>query len=526
MDSLPPELHLMIFSLLPVSDAIRLRLVSKQWNRLLNSMKRRSLAVFDQDPDGHCEIVCDEHRVDEWNLDPADSIECRDENLLLTAELPPMFRSVRKLTTHFYSETILSMSRFYNRFEELEELTCFHNGFHNGYNQEMKIILNLPRLNKLIVREEDLSCFDLRTPRLVHLKVPGLSACDLYYPDRLRSVEAYLFDHRRVDFTKFTNLELLIVNGRDWTFITDQFLSNLKSLKELHFCAHNLPSRETMNLRYRRRDLKLYLYGFDLERPLEIIDEKFPHGSRVDETRVIVRNYEKTAETVYWEVIVEYNELTRTGLNPNFFTKFPRLEGVVVGGQVADEDALLEFLLKARPKVFTMENHLLSANFRDRLALQCDSIQMMQMVNLKNIDSSQFEHLEFLVKMRSLTKIEILHPETWTPGLDFLVRLFENCERLTEIYFSIEYYDRSSFSPYWLISGNDSLYASLKLEGRTDLLHVLRALQRETNFKQRTSIEELVFLIEKYNYQQFLMRDHAKKLIRGELYYIYASPYA
>lgn len=523
MDSLPSELHLMIFQFLPVSDTIRLRLVSKNWNHLLNCVKHRSLAVFDQDPDGMLSFACDECHYDEfWELEPADSVECKNENLLLTAPLLPMLRSVQKLTTHFYSQTIVKMSKFYNRFRELEELTCFHYfDFLGAYDfSDMTIILNLPRLNKLIVRKADSSRFDLRTPCLTHLEIISLSQCDFYYPDRLKRLESSLNDHHLIDFTKFTGLELLIVNGNDSEFLTNYFLSTLKSLKKLHFTAGNWLSRDTVNLSYRRDGLKLYLFGFDFDKPLEILEEKFPYGTEEEETRVIVRNYEKTAEIVYFWIWIEYNELTRTGFSPNFFTKFPRVDSIKVNGEVEDEDALLEFLLQAKPQGFVMENHLLSPRFLNRFALQCNFIQYIRLKNLPlDTTHSQFE---FILKMKSLTVIKILHQKPWTPDLDFLVRLFEHCKRLSEVYFSIEHnYDGCSFSPYWLSFRNDSVYTNLKTKNKTDLLHVLRALQRETKSNQLTSLAELVFLIENHKHYQFLLEDHARKLLRGELYYIY-----
>ena len=116
------------------------------------------------------------------DLDPVKAVECRDENLLLTTLLSPMFQSVKKLKTHFHSNTILRMSQFYNQLRELEELTCFHNVYYDTVNwvsRGITIILNLPNLRKLIVQSEDGSYFDLRTPCLTYLEVTCLSWCAL-----------------------------------------------------------------------------------------------------------------------------------------------------------------------------------------------------------------------------------------------------------------------------------------------------------------------------------------------------------
>ena len=192
MNSLPLELSLMIFELLPIRDAIRLRQVCRSWRRLLDCLRPRSLAVADS------------NHIRYWwqKLGPShDLVRCTDENLMLGIPAFPMLERVRKLITLFVSDSMVEMSRFYNRFEAVEELTCQHKC-------ATKIILNLQHLVKLVA--EDLLYLDLRTPRLTHLETSLFSYCDLYYPDRLQFLQGDLRDHSDIDFTKLTGLQVLI----------------------------------------------------------------------------------------------------------------------------------------------------------------------------------------------------------------------------------------------------------------------------------------------------------------------------
>lgn len=50
---------------------------------------------------------------------------------------------------------------------------------------------------------------------------------------------------------------------------------------------------------------------------------------------------------------------------------------VKTNGRVADENALLEFLVKTNPKEFLMENDFLSQNFLAQFARRCSSVQKL-----------------------------------------------------------------------------------------------------------------------------------------------------
>lgn len=521
METLPPELHLMIFQFLSIPDTIRLRLVSKNWNRLLNCLKHESLVVFDRDSDGITDYLDSEELPDDLEFQPADSVVCRDENRLLTTPLSAMFQSVRKLKTTFYSQKILQMNTFYNQFRELEELNCFH---YSTWWDSMTIILNLPRLNKLIVRKGDGSHFDLRTPCLTHIEMIAFSECDLYYPEKLKRLEANLYEYRQIDFAKLTNLEILVVNGYDPSFITNSFLAQMKSLKEVHFKPTSTwQTRETMNLNYRRNDLKLYQLGFDIDKPIEVPEEYSPHGAVEDETRMISRNYELTAEIVYNWVWIEYNLLIETGPKMGFFTKFPRLAFLKVNGSVGDEGALLEFLMETKPP-FEMENHLLSQTFLNQMASQCDFIRVIILKNLL-LDLNGSE-IQFIFKMQNLARIQIIPLQI---SLEFVIKAFECLEHLTKIHWSNDdyLYGGYHFSTYSLSLGldfedsNEYLYTGIRSISKPILLDILRGLQRELKPNQRDDIIEIIYLVENYRRSARAVEDVVKKLAKNELYYIY-----
>ena len=359
MNSLPPELQLMIFDLLPVEDTIRLQLVSKQWYCLLNSLKHQHLKIVG---------VQDFREPDCPPLKTVYTVNCIENNLLITT-LPPLFRSVKKLTTHFYSEQIIDLTQFYNQFRELEELTCYNYSYVCN-----TIILNLQHLNKLTIDCFEYSLFDLRTPHLTHLCIWDFGNCYLYFPDRLRRLETMFFG-KIFDFFQLKKLNFLRILGANWWAITNSLLINLSSLKELHFGATAFPNRDTLNssFTYRRDGLRIYLYGFDIDQNVEA-DEKFPYGDEKSVSKFIIKNYEKTAEKVLHcdQFRVEYNELIKAGLKNDFFLKFPKLKAVKIIEKVEDEEALLEFLTKTKPSIFSMENTLLTQKILHKITLNCE----------------------------------------------------------------------------------------------------------------------------------------------------------
>lgn len=520
MNSLPPELNLMIFKLLPVADTLRLRLVSKKWYYLLACLKHKHLSIHDvSDPEGY---------YNNWDhpIKTVHTVECRDEYLLLSTPVPAMLRSVRKLTANFYSERIVDISKFYNQFTQLEELTCYHESYVAN-----TIILNLQHLNKLTIERYYNSCnFDLRTPCLTHLVVPNYSSCDLYYPERLRRLEANLYDQDRIDFQQLKNLEFLHINGEDWTVITNSFLITLSNLKELHFEADTFLNRDTLrsNFTYRRDGLRLYLFGFDIDRNVDIVeDEDFPGGKEENNSKFINRNYEKTAETVYYKPRIDYTELIKTGLKKNFFTKFPRLTGVKISDKVEDEEALLNFLTKTEPSKLSMENCLLSQTILHRIALQCT----LRDLELKNVGLDvTCPEFEFIFNLENLETIQAYQQIS----TNFLVKAFQLCKHLSEVRFIIDDLNDASFivSEVTLITLmsqvahedlRDYLEAYLYFESNAEFLYFLRALRKESELiRKPDDLRELIFLINDYKHNKTLEDREFRRLLKGEVFYVYS----
>lgn len=515
MDSLPPELSLMIFELLPVRDALRVMLVCKSWNRLANCLRQRSLTVFDQKPDTISSSFF-------WVPDINDSLECRDENRLLIIPLSPMFRSIRKLKTRFYSMTLVEMSQFYNQFENLEELSCSH-----YYDVSQPIILNLQHLKKLSIKHY--SKFDLRTPCLTYLKVFVFRYVLLYYPDRLRTLKTNFYMGDQIEFNQLTNLEQLIVPNDDWGFITNESLATMRKLKELHFATYVFEDRETLvpNFTYRRKGLRLFQFGFDIDQNLEVLEEEIEYFWKRDTTNFIVRNFEKTADTVHHRFEVDYNELARNGLADRRITdKFRKLTLVKASGPVDDENAVLEFLMQARPRIVRFEDALMSQRFLDQFALQCRFIRRIEFKN-SNVDITG-PAFEFVLKMKeSLTSIKI-HQQV---SLDFLVKAFEQCLQLRDVCFLNRDRFYASFSSFDLdlytvkigADGSEQVFrCCFTPRTQTDLYHFLRSLRAELKpNNRRTHVDTLIFLVNNYKRNQRLLADLVGKLVRGELYYIY-----
>ena len=514
MNSLPLELHLMIFELLPVQDTVRLRLVSKKWYHLLNSLKHQHLTIVGtQDP--------------EKRYYPAGNtihtIKCIDDYLLITP-IPPLLRSVKQLKTYFYSEIIIDLTRFYNQFRELEDLTCY-----NYPNICNTIILNLQHLYKLNIDCYRHSPFDLRTPRLTHLMVWDFAICDLYFPDRLQRLETTIFNDEKFNYSLFKNLEFLSATGGDWTFLTNTFLISLSTLKEIHFSTESFPNRETLNsiFTYRREGLRIYLCGFDIDQNIEE-DENFPRGDSKSVTKFIVKNYEKTADKVYGydNLRVEYNELIKAGIKKDFFVKFPSLNAVQLIEKVEDEEALLEFLTNTKPLNFTMENTLLSQTILCRIGSHCE----IRALNLMKMDLDiMCPEFDFIYKMESLEWILI----NQSISLDFLIKAFKVCKRMRSVEF--ECVARREFASFnmkqvWLYlvvvddeinEVHEGLWTELFFDSDAAFFQFLSALRKDPQLSPKPNFNKLIFLINEIKHNERLVNREIRRLFKNEVLYVH-----
>lgn len=505
----------MIFELLPVHDTLRLRLVSKKWYCLLSALKHKRLSILDCSDE---EIV---YYYSDRPVKTVHTVECRDEYLLLDAPVPPMLRNVRQLTAYFYSERIVEISHFYNQFTQLEELTCYHQSYVAN-----TIILNLQHLKKLTI-ENDCNNFDLRTPCLNHLVVSNYSSCELYYPDRLRKLEANLYDYSQIDFNQLKNLEFLNITGDDWTLITNSFLITLSNLKELHFEADTMLNRENLqsNFTYRRSGLRLYLFGFDIDRNVAIVDEEdFPHGKEETNSKFILRNYEKTASTVYYKLKIDYNVLVKDGLKKDFFSKFRRLSAVKISEKVEDEEALLNFLTKTEPSKLSIENCLPSQGILQRIALQCT----IRDVELKNVGLDVMQpEFDFIFQMENLEAIRAYQQISTS----FVLKAFQLCKHLSEVRFIIDDLNDASFalSEVSLISQfvheelDDYLESYIYFESNAEFLHFLAALQKESELCSKPDdLRQLIFLINEYKHNKTLKDREVRRLLKNQVFYVYS----
>ena len=520
MNKLPPELQLTIFRYLPVKDTIRLQIVCKRWRELFNCLRHESLNLFDKN----------NYEGGLYHLKPFESndlIELNEELLLRSPKLRPMLSNIKKLTAYFYSDSIVDLSQFYNQFTKLEELECYHHT-----NLIKKIILNLPNLTKLIISNYlDCANYELDLPSLTFIKVSKLSSCELHYPERLKRIDSNLFDYDRIDFTKFTNLEFLNITGEEWQLITNSLLETLAKLKCVHFLADTFLSRETLNsnFNYRRNDLNFYLFGFDIDKDVQINeeDEDFTR-SETNTSKFIIRNYEKTADTVYYEFKIDYNELIKTnGLPKGFLKKFPKLSLVKTIDRLENEDALLDFLKSTQPDAFFIENQLLSQSFLNQLAFQCTFIKKLHLKNLNstNILSKDFD---FIFKMTNLNEINI-----WQEiAIGFLIKAFENLVNLCEVFISIDETKDARFCSYYIDLSiqietlEDEFYfleSFLYLENKYELIYILKDIQNELcSFNQFIEIRKLVFLINNYKFLKFVNDEMIRKLFHLDTILIYS----
>ena len=331
-------------------------------------------------------------------------------------------------------------------------------------------------------------------------------------------------DFTSVDLRQLTGLEVLI--AQDYEFVSNGLLATLKNLKELHFAAEEFVNREQLlsQFNYRRDGLKVYLFGFDVDQNLQVADdEDFPYGELDRITRFIVRNYEKTSPNVYHQLWVDYNQLVRNGLETSAAAKFRRLYYVQVTDPVQDEHELLNFLKHTQPLTFSMNGHMLSGEFLDQFALQCPFVQRLEFKNLKLDNRCP----EFIFRMENLLRIEIYQE----PSLDFAIRAFANCHSLTAVffYFSDDHRDWVRFEPEFLVNtrfcGDQYWLRHRYYEDATDFSHFLMNLRKLLKLEngQPLDLRRLQFAVDDYKLSYFIEKDHVKRLLRNQLYYIYSG---
>lgn len=524
LNNLPPELLIQIFQYLPIKNRLHLKTVSKKFNHLLSLLKPESLTILAEN----------EFELNYFfSTKPIKSNEVvvnRNEDLLLSAKLNSIFINLKKLTTYFYSDTLIQLSHFYNQFDKLEKLTIYHR-----CRVENKIVLNLDHLRTLKIILDFGSDFELNTPRLTKLECEDLDNFKFNYPNTIKILKVEFFDNSfNINFEKFTNLELLVISSEEWTLITNNLIRKLPSLKELHFASHTYVNNEVLDLSFDHRlfkNLKLFQFGFNVSSDVEITNENFPDCKSSEVTKFLIKNFEKTANKVHFRFEkLDYNEIINNGkhlIEKKFYEKFSGFLNLKISGQVEDENQLLDFLKKVKPEGLKFKDALLSRSFFDQLSYQCSFIRELKFKgsNGKILDFSK--DFQFVYRLENLSTILFLGKI----HLNYVIELYEKCENLSEVSFIIDKMNQINFclsyvnslSEFIIDDEHNHIFTCLEgsnyFETKKDMLIYLK--EKRVQFKSDPiDLRELIFSIDADRYRIRLIESIMDELLKTEIIYL------
>lgn len=246
LNFMPLEVYLKIISYLPASDVMKIRLVCKQWNALINSefkFKR---------------LRCEQFRR---SSQPQYDFHFESMKILLDflnyASHDPKFSRVKYLEASFgpeYTE-IDDAFDFLKLFKETLEETNFTVHTRNTYKfvdgrikrrkryrnnrtaiQRKQFVVCLDRLVKANfyfewqVFESKVSV-TLNLPKLIHLTLKSFYSVTISHPQNLRTLVIFDLAEKEVDYSQFKNLTAIYLFYGEVLSVSESFIQKLPRLR-------------------------------------------------------------------------------------------------------------------------------------------------------------------------------------------------------------------------------------------------------------------------------------------------------
>ena len=544
LNELPPCLLLEIFSYLSIGEVIRLKLVCKAWQEISCYVRLKSLSIFYLDS----KINQDEYYLRYYKRYNNFDLYVNDFEKFIKST-HSLLSDLRRLVCWFAHSANNGgrIQDFLNRFRRLEELEIkvrYYDWEHPSH-----FTLEFERLRKLFIHCERGETFELNCPELSYLDVMSLSDCCISCPEKLRTLvlqnpfEENSQIKKSVNdlIEKCVNLKNLIVFlcNRDPNEIPHTFFERLsKSLQKLIFFESNFFKKRFSNeynlencfrsqYRIDQEDssgLRVFYLGVEvaLSRftshkkepvPKGGWDEKFPN--------FLVTNLTNSVDANVCLDYISYDAFER--LLPTFDPLYEKIYSthpnchISLLKMVIDQERLLEFIQKARPRELSLCNEAsFSRPFFDRLAEICSSYIKEIFFDATNL-GSELGALDFLLEMTELERITIIDSQLDViPRLDFIIAIFEKIENLD----SFEFYGWFLISPsvnltlFHYVPGKKAVEPQIKniniFLGELDGLAALRGMvarlkerrvRRASNIapEQNNSMDliEFIYMVEK-----------------------------
>ena len=414
IDRLPPEMLCEVLGKLQVNDLLRCRLVSTRWNRLIQSMRLKSLAIKPKDRGF-------------WRPYASFTFQPLENEPIYVSQNVDLFEAaifrslLKNLRSLYFDPPFMNYEANPKIFDHLNELIRLEvleiTQIHIQADGEDELVLpNLKALSIALANEGNLF---IDCPRLRKLKINTFLEClDLAHYD---SVQELTTDHYTEEISLFINLSHLYIkrlNFQDglveWS-VPKNVLTILSKLKELH--SYKMATRNIVagilasKAELGRSDFNYYHCGVKIERLSELtkyVDPEDRHQlfkqSNIANFQIVLDNYSKLTEIVPWISRVNYGSLLEffngrieTGA---LFKKFVRIRHLTVNKPVLDRNAFVEFLKKCSLlSELSLINTGLDQEFFDQLSGYRSDLHVLEINEPFELDLEfvfEYDHLNVL----------------------------------------------------------------------------------------------------------------------------------
>jgi hypothetical protein len=487
-----------------------------------------------------------------------DSLKINDEEMMYSILSKPKYKKLKKLSIHVKDECLLNPTKFYNQFENLEVLVCEH------FHEVNKITLKLNKLVKLI-NKDYYTEFDLYTPQLIELRtryIGGFIKFN-YNPIKLEILKIGILstDDQQIISSKLKNLNKLII--KDWfdyylnvfSNLINNLVEDLDKLTELHFLNPQMFNKYeelifNFLINLKKKNLKIFIRGFRLEQFIEILKlEGDPNWREVEENilfKYFINNFEKLKMLnllIYRPMKLDFvnnNTLVELEHLPvNLKSGLKKVKSVKISKKVENEFNLANFIEDFKVNTLEINFILPSKLFFDQIGNRCQQIK--QLFFYKNDEEINFD---FIFKLKFLRRLRF----NQTISLDLLIKLikFTNCDidgrldliknnqnntSFIRIYswlnhlYQLDHSEINKDSYFNFEIANYKYYLFKEITFTNSKLNLIRFLDRVNyefkikNYKDNN--EQFIFLIEQFNYEQFLNNLIMKQLYQEKKIYIH-----
>ena len=361
MDFLPPEIKLIIFNQLSISESIKCRQVCKGWLTVIDGLRYKIL-IFQVAKYKRSKGGAFNRYIDLWILN--------SKKFFRSVTIDPKFSSIKVMNAIGYLSGVENLEVFINHFHGLEELNLEYAP------KVVKLVLNLKFLKK-IKFDYPPDEVKLETPSLTHLMTMQLSNFKICYPEQIKCLGV----RNASSLTKFTNLEILFIidhfiKRNNISQLSADLLHQLPQLKRVYAGWNHFSKRLGQIPIDRNSDLQVYYYGFrinpDIFGNFDWTNLKnLNHLNKDCEwTSFMAKNYSTSIDDNPYPFYLDYTRFLdefEQNIPNDFHKKISKIHSIRIRN-LNDEVTILKFLDSNKPRLLFIETPTLSRSFLEQLS--------------------------------------------------------------------------------------------------------------------------------------------------------------